>query len=226
MKTSYALMCIILAALIIGGCGRPRESQIESAIERELPRVIGPAESYSVDVQGIRDSSGADRVIANGRRVQPAGSPVLDRVNITLTDVVYNASRQELERVGQADGTVRVLSGDIASFLENNRNLEDVEVQLQSPNQVIVRARSSIAQLGNTEVETTGTLRVDGPRINYDISRVRAGGVTLPSPAPRLLSDEINPIVDLSSMPIVMQVTSIRVESNAVIASVTGKYPP
>lgn len=217
-----------LAACVVSGCG-PREAQIERAIERELPRIVGPAERYDVDVTGVRRNREADRVAATGIRVQPAGSPVLDRVEIILLNVVYDPNRGQLVRIGQADGTVRVLDRDIALFLEQNRDLQDVQVRLEPPNRAVVSAQPVIPQLqlppGAARVEVAGTLRGEGQFIEYSVTQVRAAGLTLPDPAPRLLSDEINPIVDLSGIPVVLQVVAVRVEGNAVIAEVTGRYP-
>lgn len=232
MRNPRALAYIIMASLAmfsVAGCGGSRESQVANAIERYLPGIIGPADNYEVRVEGIRGATGADLVTVTGTRVRPAGSPVLDRIEIALVGVVYNPNCAGLERIARANGAVRVLSGDVAAFLDANRNLQNVEVQFQPPNQAVVRAQPQISGLelppGAEGVEVVGALVGEGARIDYNISQVRALGLTLPEPAPELLSDAINPVVDLSGIPIVAEVAEVRVEGNAVIAEVVGRYP-
>lgn len=226
MKAWCLLAAVLLASMLVG-CGS-RESQVERAVERELPSIVGPAESYKVDVQGIRGATGADLVTVSGTRVHPAGAPVLDRVSVALANVVYNPNCSGLQSISGVEGRVGVLGSDIAAFLEENRRLQNVQVTLRPPNEAVVRAQPEIPQLqlpsGAPVVEVTGVLRGVGPIINYDVTQVRAGGVTLPDPAPRLLSDAINPIVDLSAMPLMLQVGELRVADSTLIADVTGRY--
>lgn len=224
---SLALILTCFSACAVVGCG-PRETQVERAVERALPRIVGPAESYRVDVQGIRGATGADLVTVRGERVRPAGSPVLDVVSVALADVVYNPNCTGLQRIGRIEGRVGVREADLESFLAENRNLQNVDVQLRPPNAAVVSAVLQIPQLelppGVGAVEVIGVLHGAGPLINYEISQVRAGGVTLPNPAPRLLSERINPVVDLSSMPIAVQVGELRIDDSTLIADVTGRY--
>lgn len=219
---------IAIAAVALAGCGS-RESQVERAVERELPRIIGPAESYEVGVQGIRGAAGAGLVTVRGTRVRPAGSPTLDRISIRLVNVLYNPDCTGVQSIAGVEGRVGVVAADIAAFLEGNRNLQNVEVTLQPPNVAVVRAQPEIPQLqlpAGTVIEATGTLGGVGPLVNYEVSQVSAAGLTLSDPAPGLLSDAINPVIDLSGMPLMLQFGELQVDGGMLIADVTGRYVP
>lgn len=223
-----SIFALLLTGAVAGAGCAPSERQVEQAVERELPRLVGPAESYDVDIQGLRGTRGADRVDATGRRVRPEGSPTLDRVDVTLNNVTYNAGRGQLERIESAEMTARVRAADLAAFLDAQRNLRDVTVSLSAPDRATVQARPEITGLEipqGATIAASGRLLAQGAQVRYAVDEARAAGVALPAAVPRRLTEAINPLVDLSGMPVVLQITETRVEGDTVILRATGRYP-
>lgn len=227
MGSRQILIFLLGNILIATGC-TPGERQVEQAIQRELPRLVGPAASYDVDIQGLQGTRGAERVNATGRRVRPDGSPVLDHAAVELNGVTYNAERGQLERVESAELIARVQAADLAAFLEAQRTLRDVAVDLEPPDRAGVQARPEIAGLEippGVRIDVAGRLLGEGARVRYDIDRVRAAGVTLPGGVVARLSDAINPVVDLSRIPVILRVVELRVEGESMVIRATGRYP-
>ncbi|HLT46069.1 MAG TPA: DUF2993 domain-containing protein [Rubricoccaceae bacterium] len=216
---------LLLALAFASGCN-PVESLVEREIERELPGVIGPADGYEVDVAGLRTSTGeAERVTVLGRRVRPAGAPVLDRLDLELLGVRYDRDARRLDRVEHARATARVLPADLAPFLDTHRNVRDPAITLRPPDGATLRFRPEAGGFAVPEgvaVEMTGRLVAEAGRVRFDVSEVRAAGIDLGATVARRLSEAIDPIVDLTDTRARLQVTAVRVEAGAVVAEATG----
>ncbi|NLB95538.1 MAG: LmeA family phospholipid-binding protein [Armatimonadetes bacterium] len=222
------ILIFFLASVVVATGCTPGERQVEQAIQRELPRLVGPAASYHVDIQGLQGARSAERVTATGRRVRPEGSPVLDHVAVELNGVTYDTERGQLERVENAEVIARVQAADLATFLEAQRTLRDVTVDLEPPARVRVRARPEIPGLEippGVLIDAEGRLVGEGARVRYDIDRVHAAGATLPGGVVVRLSNAINPVVDLSRIPVILRVVELRVEGESMVIRATGRYP-
>ena len=219
---------MLLAALLLTGCA-PTETIVERGIQRELPRMVGPAERYEVDARGINLLSGkAQRITAVGTRVQPEGAPLLEHVDVELRDVTYNLTEKRMERVGSALITAQVTDAALAAFLETHRHLQEVSVTLEPPDRVAIRARP---ELSGVEIPTglnfsiAGRLAGAGQEVNYEISEARAVGIGLGKSVAGALTEAINPLIDLSKVPVVLEITEMGVEDGAISVSATGSYP-
>lgn len=217
------VLLILLAMLI--GC-RPSTGMVEQGLERQLQEVIGPADDYDVEIEGLRARSGeADRVVIVGRRVQLENAPVLDRLEADLRGVEYDRDREEVERVDSARTTAFVRAEDLAAFLEENPNLEDVSVALQEPDTARIQSRLMLS--GFTlpgRVEITGRLTSEEGTVRYDVTEVRAAGVSAGGAVARRLTESINPVVDLRDTPLGLEVTDVRVEGGMLRLDGTGEF--
>lgn len=215
---------VALTATVLAGCSPA--SYVERGIERELPKYIGPADSYDVDIEGLQlRSNQAERVFAVGERVRPEGSPVLDRLELELRGVQYNRDQGRLEQVESAGAVALIRPDDLAAFLANNRNVQDAAITLLPPDQATIRVRPNIGDFSappGVTVDITGQFASTGSQVNFDVSSVRAAGISLGGSVAERLSREINPLADLSGLPVTLQVKDVRVDDNAVRIEVIG----
>jgi hypothetical protein len=211
------------------GCAAPVERRVERALERQLPQVLGPAQEYRVDVQGLRLSGSMRRITAAGRRVVPAvprSAPVMDRLEVDLRDVVYSRERRRLERVGAARVRARLTAADIHAFLQAQRGLEVASLELREPDHFLLHARpigdnAAAAQEGSVKpgaFMAEGRLVPAGPQVNFQVSAVRvlpeqhaadAGALPPPQWSALELSQRLSPLMDVSDLPL-MQLAALR----------------
>jgi hypothetical protein len=217
-----------LTLIGVGLVGCTPSGVAEQTIKRALPETIGPADHYEVQIEGLKARSGeADRVLIIGQRVRPQGTPTLDRLTIELRGVQYNRTARRLERLAGVEGTAQITAVDLADFLETQPNVQTATVSLRSPDQAILSIQPAFSLISldlsvGLTVDATGRLMGERDRIYFVVSEVRAAGASLGDGAARLLSQAINPLVDLSGLPIDVEVTAISVENNTVQIEVTG----
>ncbi len=204
----------------------PSTGQVEHGLERELQKLIGPADRYDVQIEGLRARSGeAERVVAVGEGVRPEDAPVVDRFELDLHGVTYDRGEKRLERVDSARATARITALDLEAFLETKENVRDASITLREPDEATIRVRPELGGFAlprGLVAAVTGRLEAEDGRVHFVISDIEAAGLDLGSAATRRLSDLINPLIDLSDMEVRLQVTSVRVENGAVLLDATG----
>lgn len=205
---------LALALLGLPACS-PSTDLVERGIEGELQRVVGPAEAYDVEIEGLRGGDGeADRVTALGERVRLEGAPTVDHIELELLDVRYDRERERLESIGSARARATITASDLAGFLEQQGSVEDADVRLEEPDRVLARLRPDLGGLPlppGLVVEIAGRVLGSGSHIRFEIAQVDAAGFPFGDELAGSLSRLINPLVDLSEMPIAFEVTAVRV---------------
>lgn len=211
-------LALLLLALAVSGCSPTGIA--EGTLQRELPRVIGPADAYTVDVTGLNARTGeADRVTIQGVGVRPEGAPVLRRLDVDLRDLQVSRATKKLTRVGSAHTTARIAPGDLAAFLNQRDDVRDASVTLRPPDGLTLRLRPVVRGLtipGGT-VEATGQLVAADGVVRFDVETVRALGVGLGSAVARRLADAVNPVADLTRTRAHLRVTGVRIEGGMLV---------
>lgn len=221
---SVALVTTGLLNALLGGC--TPTSLVEQGIERELPKYVGPAERYDVEIEGFSAKAGtAESVVAVGERVRPEGAPVIDRIALDLQGVVYDKSTERLSQVESAQLTAVIKTPDLATFLETYRNVQEAEVFLRSPNEATLSIRPQVGNYSvppGITVDVTGELVGEGTQLRFEVSEVSAAGIDLSAIAATSLSNAVNPLADLENLPIRVEVTSVMVAGESIGLEVTG----
>ncbi|MGB3295927.1 MAG: DUF2993 domain-containing protein [Phormidesmis sp.] len=201
-------------------------SLVAQGIERELPKYVGPADHYDVEIKGLRVSEGsAESVVAVGERVRPEGAPVIERLELVLADVVYDRRAERLSQIEGARLTAVIRTDDLADFLETYRNVRSAEVMLQSPDMATLRVRPQIGDFAlppGITVAVSGQLVGEGTQLRFDVNEVSAAGIDLSAIAAQRLSDTINPLADLAELPVDVKITSIMVAGETIGLEIVG----
>ncbi|MGI8933390.1 MAG: LmeA family phospholipid-binding protein [Phormidesmis sp.] len=213
-----------MTGLLLASCSPT--NLVEQGIERELPKYVGPADSYDVKIEGLRVGAGsAESVVAVGNRVRPEGAPVIERLALDLSEVVYDRKAERLSEVGGARLTAVIRTEDLADFLEANRNVNEAEIILQSPDQATIRVRPQLGDFvvpPGITVAVTGQLAGQGTQLIFNVTNVSAAGIDVSAIAARRLSDTINPLADLKNLPIQVEITSVMVTGETIGLEVVG----
>jgi len=216
---------ITLAAAAVALTACSTEGRVEDRLEEALVARLGPAEEYDVDVSGLRARSGeAERVRAEGIRVRPARGPVVDRLTIEVRNVRYDRALKRLVAAESVQATAWVRPNDLEVYLEQGGGLRSASVSLMHPDRMRLRFRP---ELGlpvplNVVAEVEGTVEGRGSELHFVVREARAGGIGVNGGVTEGLSRWINPVVDLSNLPLDLEVTSVRVEGDALRVDATG----
>ena len=215
-------------ALCLSGCATVLDTRMEQLIAAELPRVIGAAARYDVNVDSARETDqfiDIRRVHIAGERVERVGAPVLERIDVTLIDLVVDRRDKRLQSLGTADASALLLPADIAAFLDARPGLDNVQVALFPPSEISIETSFAIAGFALprfTGVRIRGRLIATDGRLIMEVIDLRVAGFpvgTIPSFVAEKL---LNPLVDLSGMPAPARVTSVQVMPDAVLLKATS----
>lgn len=224
MLTYRSLTVLPLLALLFVGAGCT--GTVERELEDKLRAYIGPAERYDVQIDGLRARSGrASRVFAVGERVQLEDAPVVERFEFDLRGVTYDRSAKRLERVDSTRASARITALALVDFLESKDGVREATLSLRAPDEATLRVRPELGGLPvprGIRAEVTGRLEASGSRVRFVVSDVEAAGFNLGTAAARRLSEVINPLVDLADLNDNLEVTSVRVEGDAVVLEASG----
>ena len=215
-------LLFLTLAVVASGCSV--DGRVESEIEAALPAALGPADDYSVAVDGVSLGAGtADRVQIEGRRVAREDAPVIERLSVDLRGVRYDRKSKRLEGAESARATIRVLPADLARYLDQRRGLERTEVALEPPSSLTLRAQGEIGDVRlPVAAEVRGRLAAREGTVHLDVERVGAAGIGLGGGLARRLSAEINPVLDLTDERLALRVTAVRVTRDTLVLDATG----
>jgi hypothetical protein len=223
IEMKHALWVGLAAVAALSGCAT--EGRVEDRLEDALEQRLGPAEDYEVDVQGLDAGDGtADRVYAEGLRVDPRQGPVVDRLEIEMREVRYDRDLERLVGAESVRATAWLRANDLELFLEQEDRIRSASVALVQPDRMRLRFRP---ELGlpiplNVMAEVEGTIEGRGSELHYVVREASAGGFDVDDDLADRLTRFINPIVDLSELPLDLEVTSVRIENGALRVDATG----
>jgi LmeA-like phospholipid-binding len=214
---------LLSLALWLTGCATVVDTRVEQLIAAELPRLVGAAARYDVNVDGARETGeiiDIRRVRIVGDRVERAGSPVLERIDVTMTDLVIDRKEKRMQSLGTADANALLLPADIAAFLDTRPGLDNVQVALFPPSEIFIETSFAIAGFAlprSTGVRIRGRLIASDGRLIMEIIDLRVAGFPVGT-IPSIVAEKLmNPLVDLSAMPATARVTSVQVMPDAVL---------
>jgi hypothetical protein len=137
---------------------------------------------------------------------------LIDTVRLTGGGMTYDAETTRLSLPVAASLTAQISSASVAKFVAANPQdeIKDLDVLL-GEGRVIVRCK--IQRVVSVNVQATGELvAVDGTKVEFRPTEVRAAGFGLPGGLVEGVLEQINPLVDLSDLPFPVNITGIRID--------------
>ena len=211
MLTSALLTMVALLA----GCGeRLVADKIESRVERRLPDIIGPADSYEVSVSGRTPkmlSGRLSELVIHGRNVQLQPDLNVDDLVVEMRDVEFDTGKNELTGVGETAFSAVISGKCLTRFIVKRQpDLKELKIELR-PGKATVRVRPSLLGL-SAGVAITGGLEVaPSNKISFIPDKMSVAGLPIPERALNFVSERINPVMDMSLASFPAQITRIAV---------------
>ncbi|HEY3378156.1 MAG TPA: LmeA family phospholipid-binding protein [Armatimonadota bacterium] len=242
-----AWFCLFLLLALVGCSDEDERRQERREGDRQGPVVIGPGDRYDThssrtDRGDREEREGRERDEREGRRggeydrvrdvqmtgyrVRPASSPVLDRFDLAMQGVHIQHSPIHITNPGTSTFTARATEGDINTFLNGRAhrgNLGVRNIHMAFSKQQV--QTTALVMMNNREVTavSTGTLRPDGgTRIIYVPATIMVGDTALPAAAQQDILQQINPVIDLQSLPCAPQLKNVTLGKGEVMLSGTA----
>jgi hypothetical protein len=225
--TSCALLLLVAFS---SGCSRASPFRaIERSVRDEMPRVIGPADRYEVVVSRSGGGLVAGRIPwinIRGQNVRAIEGLTIDDLEVRLEDVRFSRSSRTVQEIGLTHFEARLSAGSVVGYLHSRSpGLRGVQVAFDGAS-VRVHATPSLLGIG-VPMEVEGRPLLRGPTtIDFAASRIAILRLGLPEFAVRRLEARINPLVDLSTMPLPLHLTSVQIMDDRALITGTASLDP
>ena len=195
---------------------------VESILEKELPRHVGPAQRYEVRL----GRSGNDlrrgflsQVDVTGFDVRTDDGLVIPKMEMKLEGVRVGLGSRTLEGVGKSLFSASLGEEAVSSFVTRRAgvNVRDVRVGFRS-GEIQVKGTPEVLGFGLPSEVRGKPVVTRGDTIDFRAGRVSVLGLGLPRIAVDRLEDRINPVVDLSGLKLPVRITEIRVVGDRLVA--------
>ena len=217
---------LVVLTSLLASCGTYVGQRVESVILEALPRVVGPANHYDATVRGASaDLSHFEQVRAVGVGVRRPRTPVLERIELVLSDVAVDRQARQITSIGDANVTVTLNASDLAAYLGEQRWIAEPVVRVEAPATVIVSGRLKLPGAEMLPVlsgEFRGALVARGSQLLLNVQSLRLGDREAPAFARSLIEQAINPLFDVANYAVPSRVDRATVESNAIVVSASG----
>ncbi len=216
---------IVLLTMPNVGCGRAVNRTAERHIRDMLPNIVGSARHYSVHVEGGPSGVAAGKlssIAIEGDDVQLSNGLLIDHLQVTLKDVVADLDHKQLRRIGSATFSAVVGQTAVDEFLAGEEpegeTLRNVHVIFRH-NSVILSGERVILGAG-VPFKAYGPLKTVRPQgIEMDASRLVVMGIPISGQPLTFLKKRFESSVDLSTLPIPLQIDTVRTENKVLIVS-------
>lgn len=214
----------LAAALAAAGCNTGvAERTAEGQLRRRLPEIIGPAESYRVDIRAASDLSVMEgrlrTVTIEGKRVRVGYAWTVDHLLVVLDKVRVDVEKETLRSVGAARFQATIRPATLVRYLEDDEeSLRDANILLED-GKLTITGRYLLMGLW-TSFRVSGTLDLlDNSRIGFRTSGARAAGLPVPARIIRHLEQRLNPVLDVSQTVLPVELTLVQVRPDGVVVS-------
>jgi LmeA-like phospholipid-binding len=227
LATHSILKPLLLAmALLLASCASYTDRRAETALQQALPRLVGPADSYTATVQGASsDATRFEQVQATGVRVRRPNLPVFERVELRLSGVVVDAAAKRVTSVADARLSLTLKVDDVVAYLGASEWIDQPAIRVSAPDRVFISGRLKIAgvPLGSTAAaDMEGRLQARDTQLRLAVDALSWRGQPAPGLVRSLVEQAINPILNVSQYAVPARIDSARVDGDAFIITASG----
>ena len=192
------ILCVLFLPALI-------KSRAASQIEKELPSLLGKAESYQVEIhsplfQLIQGKIEQLKVI--GKRVEIKENPVIQNLELNVIAVKVNFKSKKIEQLKTSSFTCLFLEQDLNDYLKNRTKpfpIEDPHLELRE-NQIYVKGVYPVL-FAKVPVDLLASVYVDnGNRVLVRLQSVELSSINVSQKFFGMAEGWVNPLVDLRTM--------------------------
>ena len=217
---------LLVTALLIAACASYTDQRAQTALLQALPKLVGPADSYTATVQGVSsDGTRIEQVQATGVRVRRPNMPVFERIELRLSGVVVDTATKRMTSVGDARLSLRLNAAEVAAYLGSSDWIDQPAVRFSAPDKIFISGRLKIAGIALVSTATAdleGRLQARDTQLRLGVDALAWRGQTAPALVRGLVEQAINPILNVAQYPLPARIDSAVVEGNVIIITASG----
>lgn len=219
-------LATLLVVTLLASCASYTDQRAQAALLQALPKLVGPADSYTATVQGASsDGTRFEQVQATGVRVRRPNMPVFERIELRLSGVVVDAAAKRVTAVGDARLSLRLKVDDMVAYLGSSEWIDQPAVRVSTPDKVFISGRLKIAGIALASIATAdleGRLQARDTQLRLTIDALNWRGQTAPALVRALVEQAINPILDVAQYPLPARIDSAVVDGDAIVITASG----
>lgn len=195
---------------------------VESILEREMPRHVGPAKRYEVRLGRTGNDLARGKLSSvdiSGFDVRTQDGLVIPEMDMHLEGVKLGLSARKLESVSKSLFSASLGEAAVSRYVSKRAGarLRDVKVAFRN-NEIQVSGTPELLGFGMKSEVRGAPVLSGGDAVDFRASRVSVLGLKLPRFAVDTLEERINPVVDLSGLKLPVKITELRVRGNRLVA--------
>ena len=185
MKKLLIVLIIVIAAVSLYGCGgESARKQIENAITAQLPELIGPAESYAVEVS----ASPIDMFNGRLKKIDIAGVNITTKTGLKISNlyaqvmgIKFNQSSREITNVDSTIYKASVIESELDKLVRDKYpDVPGLSVSIKDE-KLSIKASPSIANFKAT-VSTEAEVYVEDQKmLRLKLNNIKAVGISAPN---------------------------------------------
>lgn len=216
---SYRFLCAAVLAAACAGCGEPIRNKVESHIEAALPRLIGPARHYQVEVSGSPFAIMKGKLSAlkiDGRDVQISQNIKVSRLQVSAKDMAVDLDRALVTRVGSTNYSAEITEDALNAYLRTlYSDVPGLRIVLPGPRlRIYAEPRPAGVPV---KIVAEAALRIQKQReLVLDLTDIEVYGVSSPGFAREYIESRVNPVFDSRKLGYDATVSNVRILSNRI----------
>jgi hypothetical protein len=231
---------IVLAAISVGffaltGCNTLVNEQVQDGIKSNLPKVIGPADSWDVNVSGNPGTILKGRipgVIIHGVNVQASPTLTLQSIDIDAKNIRFNTRSHAVSSIDSIMFAGVMNQKQLDTYLSATApslpgHPKDLKIELRQ-NDLQISFKYGISKV-NIPVKVDGRLAVSksgDEKIDFIPSGASIAKASIPKKLLEYAVKKINPVVDLTSMPFPLHLTEIKIDNHQILLAGSASLSP
>jgi len=234
-KSSGLVLAIVLAGVAIGYhyAGNYARGRVEKSVVELLPGMIGPAQSYQVEVSantGQLIRKHVRTLTIHGDGVSLPGGIVVDKLEVRLKGVDFDTATSSVKNIDGAEFDASLFEANLNNYLiRTYPDIEDLKVQLLD-GYCDVSARPKFAGV-SAMVKAQAVFEVgNGKLVNARITKATTAGLPAPAALRRYFEQKINPILNTADFGFDTTLKAVTVRPGSVTlsgdANLTGRLRP
>ena len=225
MKNKILLLLLILILLLIPAIIKTLAAR---QLEKELPALIGKADAYRVTVNsplfGLLQGK-INRLRIVGKRVEIKDNPVIQELEIILSEVKLNLKSKKIERVKESVFSASFREKDLNKYLENRpRPFEEARLELKA-DKLLIKGRYRVFLLTLPVELEAAFYVVDEEQIFIRLESLKLSEINFPKEFFGLAEAWVNPLVDLKKGNLAAKIKSITIKPGNLIIKGSFSLP-